>query len=192
MTLTIKVKGTPRPQGSKRVFNRFGRMMLVEASKHLPAWRRAVKKAAMQAMKNANLDLNNWPLFNRKNYCTVIYVFFIKRFGTDIDKLIRAVNDACTDAKVWMDDSQIQDISARKIKVATIYEEGVALRIIPHGKSYDELIAEGDLSGYAVRQRLVGEKAEAVIPERKILRLEDVFDDVEDGIAKAVKQLDDI
>ena len=33
----------------------------------------------------------------------------------DLDKLIRAMNDSLTDARVWGDDGQVTTISARKI-----------------------------------------------------------------------------
>jgi Holliday junction resolvase RusA-like endonuclease len=48
----------------------------------------------------------------------------------DLDKLLRLVNDAITDAGcVWLDDAQVVEIRARKVYVTT--QPGCSIRIHP-------------------------------------------------------------
>lgn len=123
--VTLNVPGIPIPQGSKNIFN--GR--LVETNSHkLRIWRKAIAAASVNHHQGEPLDC---PLH-------LIVEFRFPRpkhhFGTgknslvlkekaptyytakpDLDKLIRAVGDALTQAGVIRDDSRITRITASKI-----------------------------------------------------------------------------
>ena len=105
--IQFRVYGEPAPQGSKTIM----RGRLVETSKKLPAWRKAVKEAADQVDFYTESDVD------------VLIIFFLKKPKTskrqrpsvkpDIDKLIRAVGDSLS-GSVIKDDAQIVTIGARK------------------------------------------------------------------------------
>ena len=118
MELFFDVYGIAAPQGSKK---HVGSGRFVEASKKLPAWRKAVKAAASDAMA-----LADWVTLSGPSELHV--VFFLPRpqsvtagrrelpiVPPDIDKLIRAVQDSCTDAGVWEDDSLVCKVTAYKV-----------------------------------------------------------------------------
>lgn len=115
--LKFVVYGIPRPQGSKRGFYRNGRVVLVEASKQLPEWRGAVIESA----KLAALE-SGWVTCD--SACRVEVTFFLPKPKTvkrqfpivppDADKLLRAVFDSLTAAKVVSDDSVICDVIVLK------------------------------------------------------------------------------
>lgn len=105
--LDFYVTGTPAPQGSKRYIGN-GRM--IEMSKRLPAWRKALVVKATEILAGRDGFDRDTPLycgltFNMPRGRTVT-----RRYPTvtpDIDKLERAVFDAMTTAKVWGDDAQV-------------------------------------------------------------------------------------
>ena len=109
-TVEFRVYGRPAPQGSKAYK---GNQRFVEASKYLPAWRKAVKNAAAVAQGGA-------PLFEAP--VRVEVRFWLERPkkpkfdrpGTppDLDKLCRAVFDALS-GTVWLDDALVVDLNAR-------------------------------------------------------------------------------
>ena len=118
MELFFEVYGIPAPQGSKKSI---GNGRFIEASKKLPAWRKKVKEAAEVAMAN-----QSWVTLSGAVELSV--VFFLPRpksvapgkrilptVPPDIDKLIRAVSDSCSNALVWEDDSLVCKVSAYKI-----------------------------------------------------------------------------
>lgn len=118
MELCFEVYGIPAPQGSKKSI---GGGRFVEASKKLPAWRKRVKEAAVNAMACVDWVELSGPV-------ELSVVFFLPRPRTipaskrplptvppDIDKLIRAVADSCTDAMVWEDDSLVCKVTAHKV-----------------------------------------------------------------------------
>lgn len=118
MELCFEVYGIPAPQGSKKSI---GGGRFVEASKKLPAWRKRVTEAAELAMADAD-----WVTLSGPAELSV--VFFLPRPGSvpakkrmlptvppDIDKLIRAVADSCTNALVWQDDSLVCKVTAHKV-----------------------------------------------------------------------------
>ena len=112
--LSFFVAGTPAPQGSKR---HVGGGRMVEQSKRLPAWRKAVTEAGVEALAGR-------PGFDNHVALVCSLTFYLHRGVTvtrplptvtpDKDKLERAVNDALTKAKVWGDDAQITDGSTKK------------------------------------------------------------------------------
>tara|TARA_S200002703_G_scaffold8026_1_gene8256 strand:- start:133 stop:546 length:414 start_codon:yes stop_codon:yes gene_type:complete len=116
--LFFEVYGIAAPQGSKKSI---GNNRFVEASKKLPAWRKAVKEAAESAIADSD-----WVTLSGPAELSV--VFFLPRpqsvtaskrmlptVPPDIDKLIRAVADSCTNALVWEDDSLVCKVTAYKV-----------------------------------------------------------------------------
>lgn len=116
----FSVAGTPRPQGSKRVV----RGRLLEASRHVAAWREAVRQAATEAMPDGYEP--------HDGQVEVSLVFLMPRpkghvgarglrpsaptspLGRpDVDKLARAVLDALTGV-IFRDDSQVVLLTASK------------------------------------------------------------------------------
>lgn len=118
------VPGTPVPQGSKR---HVGNGVLIESARGLKDWRRAITDAAWS---HAGLEPWTGPV-------SVGLTFYVARpkghhvagdpsrpvkanapdvptTKPDLDKLVRAVLDAMTDAGVWRDDSQVVWLQARK------------------------------------------------------------------------------
>jgi Holliday junction resolvase RusA-like endonuclease len=119
--LGFDVFGRPAPQGSKRYIGGSAKQggRFIEASKYLPAWRKAVMEAALQA-----IDLQGWV--KASGPVEVEVTFFLERPATvtqakrpwpikppDLDKLVRSL-DSLTDAGVWDDDGQMVKLIARK------------------------------------------------------------------------------
>ncbi len=119
--------GIPAPQGSKRAFrNKYsGRIQQVESSARIAPWRSDVRDAAMAALAIGE------PLFSGPLTVRLRFVFARPKShlsasgamkasapthlatGPDLDKLCRAVLDACT-GLLWTDDRQVDDLVARK------------------------------------------------------------------------------
>lgn len=131
------IAGDPRPQGSKKAFNRGAHIVLVEANKDLPAWRDHMKK--MFALKMMEFDhrfdvavsvsLTFWlrrPKTVTRQYATQTY---------DIDKLTRAVLDSLTQAEVIKDDSYVVDLTVRK-NYDDLHEPGVLVTLTPFDNSF--------------------------------------------------------
>jgi Holliday junction resolvase RusA-like endonuclease len=125
------VPGEPRPQGSKKAFNRGKHIVLVEANKQLPAWREQMRKAfeiKMLELDNplvtaVSVSLTFWltrPKTVKREYATGTY---------DLDKLTRAVLDSLQD-KVLTNDNLVVDLTARK-NYADNHESGVLVTVIP-------------------------------------------------------------
>ena len=109
----ITVDGLPAPQGSKR---HIGGGRMIEMSKKLPAWRKAVIDAA-QSAAGPEWERMRPPL--RAN----LHVFLPRpgrsKFGgpwgpPDLDKLQRAIGDALEQAGIITDDAGIVEWHARK------------------------------------------------------------------------------
>lgn len=132
-TLSITVHGTPAPQGSKNV-NRHG--AVYESSEAVRPWRVAVTDAAVMALRGLKDTWGkDWaPLSGPVGLEVYFHVRRLKgHYGTgrnagkiklsapvyppvqpDLSKLIRATEDALTDAGVWRDDAQVVAIMASK------------------------------------------------------------------------------
>tara|TARA_R110000803_G_scaffold96343_4_gene164498 strand:- start:1265 stop:1675 length:411 start_codon:yes stop_codon:yes gene_type:complete len=113
--ISFDVFGEPAPQGSKTIM----RGRLVEASsKKLKPWRKAVTLAAMTHLEDSGVAFLD-------DAVEITVKFYVRRGTTvkrllptvpsDLDKLIRAVNDSLTDAQVWNDDSQVVKLTAFKV-----------------------------------------------------------------------------
>lgn len=115
MTLTLYVAGIPAPQGSKRAFVIGGKARLVEMSKRVKPWRRAVEYASIEAARRAQVGPFLGPV-------RVSLEFVMPRPKTtkhpactskpDLDKLVRATLDGL--APVIPEDSCVVRISAFK------------------------------------------------------------------------------
>ena len=117
MSITFFARGTPRPQGSKRAVGRGRKTILVEMSRGLPGWRFRVYRAAVEAKRQAELEIIPGPIA-----VTLEFVMPRPKRTTrpdcdgppDLDKLCRGVFDALTMAGLIEDDSRVISLRARK------------------------------------------------------------------------------
>lgn len=114
--ITIIVSGVPQAQGSKIAgVTRDGRAFMREANdKTLRPWRRAVRDAARAVMVDRGPLLRPYRLSAEFVFPTVVSE--PDRWGHDVkpdlSHLVRAIEDALTDAKVWADDAQVVEYGA--------------------------------------------------------------------------------
>jgi crossover junction endodeoxyribonuclease RusA len=152
MMLFARVYGVPAPQGSKSfkgTFRRNGRTMgiLVESSKKVKPWRQAVTAAVLEANAEAKAHF--------ADAVRLTVQFIMPRTGAepkgwtrhhtkapDLSKLIRATEDAITDAAVWTDDSRVVEVVASKATAepgeppgCCIVIEALPAKEKPHGKA---------------------------------------------------------
>jgi Holliday junction resolvase RusA-like endonuclease len=125
----------PAPQGSKKYVGTRRTAaganipLIIEASPKLPAWRKAVSDAVVQAMQESG-DLSKF-----EGAVKVEAVFYLTRKPSvkrdlptvppDVDKLTRALLDACK--AVWTDDALVVRLEVSK-KYA-VGQSGVAVTI---------------------------------------------------------------
>lgn len=112
-SLSFFVPGLPKPQGSKR---HLGNGIMVESA-NISDWRTAVATVGMNAAR-----ISGWQQLD--GACEVTLWFRLQAPKTrpralpfvlpDIDKLARAVLDALTVARIFVDDSRVTDLIARK------------------------------------------------------------------------------
>lgn len=120
VVLAITVHGKPVTQGSK-TRTRWG--MRDDNGDRLRPWRESVKHAAFDALDGG--DRLEGPVqvevaftFDRpKSAPKRRPCWPVTRSSGDVDKLVRAVFDALTDAGVWRDDAQVVEVGARKLHV---------------------------------------------------------------------------
>lgn len=138
--LQVFAPGIPQPQGSKNAYRRGNKIVLVEANKNLPAWRRLVT----EKLEAANSDCQPFS-----GAVSLDVMFFMPRPKTvkrelptvppDLDKLIRAINDSATDAGIIDDDSQVVEIVAYKFYEADNLPSGALITYSPFlGVSFDK------------------------------------------------------
>lgn len=114
---SFMVIGTPAPQGSKR---HVGHGIMVESSKKLKPWREAVKYAALQHAPTLPLD---GPLHVRMVFTLRKPISAPKRRRIwpdrtpDLSKILRATEDALTDAGIWSDDARVVEYT----RLAKVY-----------------------------------------------------------------------
>ena len=110
MISKFSVEGLPAPQGSKR---HVGNGRMIEASKYLPAWRKAIEtecRSLFDEPMDGALEVELWfylprPSSVSREYPTVM---------PDVDKLVRAVGDGLTQGGAIADDARIVDLHAYK------------------------------------------------------------------------------
>jgi Holliday junction resolvase RusA-like endonuclease len=135
------VAGDPRPQGSKKAFNRGKHIVLVEANKDLPAWRETMKRMFELKMLERDspfpvavaVTIHFWlrrPKTVTRQYATGTY---------DIDKLTRAVLDSLQSANVIVNDNLVVDLTVRK-SYDDDHESGVLVTVVPYD---NETITQG-------------------------------------------------
>jgi Holliday junction resolvase RusA-like endonuclease len=108
---------------------------MIEASKYLPAWRKAVTLAAVDAMADVG-----WV--SEDSAAQVTVTFYVARPATvkiadrpypikppDVDKLGRGVLDALSDAGVWGDDAQCVKLTVMKF-YADMREPGAVVEVV--------------------------------------------------------------
>lgn len=127
--VSFETLGIPVPQGSKRAFIQRGRALMVESNAdRLALWRNDVVASARRARKS--LAVITGPVFvemvftfprPKSHFGTGANAHVLKRSAPhhhvitpDLDKLVRAVGDALTIAKVIDDDKQIVSTHASK------------------------------------------------------------------------------
>lgn len=138
MNLTLEVFGRPAPQGSKRYIGGSAKQggRFIEASKYLPAWRKAVTQEALAVIAEERWEKVEGPV-------ELEVTFFLERPATikqsarpypikppDLDKLIRGISDSLTDAGVWQDDSQVVRVIAAKF-YDDDHKPGAVIKITP-------------------------------------------------------------
>lgn len=114
------VYGKPAPQGSKNAFVIGKRAVMVEASKHLPAWRNDIVLAVKQ-MFYATEDVAKFV--DPVRLKVTLYIERPKQpkhkawpgGKPDLDHYIRAVGDALTIGGLLADDALIVQIEAEKV-----------------------------------------------------------------------------
>jgi crossover junction endodeoxyribonuclease RusA len=115
--IVFTVRGLPVPQGSTRAFVSGGRARVVSTSAPLAAWRHAIATEARAAM--GDRPTIDGPV-------AVAADFYLRRPKSaprrvmhpatkpDVDKLARALLDACTGV-VFVDDSRVVSLSVGKL-----------------------------------------------------------------------------
>jgi hypothetical protein len=113
-TVVIRAVGRPAPQGSK---TRGSAGQLREASNYFPAWRQAVKRAALRTLVDMGVAPADRPVFPAGTAVHLRGLTFFLAEGQqpaaapDIEKLVRAVFDPLTMARVWHDDGQVSSMN---------------------------------------------------------------------------------
>jgi Holliday junction resolvase RusA-like endonuclease len=131
-TLTLQVPGSAAPQGSKR---HVGGGRMIESSPHVRKWRATVASHTLAAIvREERQGHGTWPAtgpcrltvtfhfprpkhhYRTGKFATVLRAVAPARMqtGPDLDKLVRAIGDALTDACAILDDRQIDVIYAGK------------------------------------------------------------------------------
>lgn len=141
---TCTVIGTPVPQGSSRAFNIPGRRMPIVTSdnKNLKSWRSTcassfIDELLLQGFQPGNPDL---PLFSAPVGVTIQFLMprtkalpkRVEKAHTvkpDLDKLIRSILDALTQARVLVDDSLVTEIRATKRYALTEESPGARVEV---------------------------------------------------------------
>lgn len=117
MTVTFFVSGVPVPQGSKTAFVVGKRAIVTDANKDkLKPWRAEVTRVAADAWGGRESLAGAVSVDVR---FVTVKPKSVKRetphVKPDIDKLLRALFDGLTDAKVWLDDAQVVRLTASKV-----------------------------------------------------------------------------
>jgi Holliday junction resolvase RusA-like endonuclease len=117
--ITIMVRGTPAPQGSKKFVGttKDGRGLLVESSKKVRPWRQDVKAAAVDLIERTGMPPIDGPVIVRMVFTLPKPASAPKKRRTypmrtpDLSKLARSTEDALTEAGIWMDDARVIEYS---------------------------------------------------------------------------------
>jgi len=155
-THAIFVPGLPVTQGSgKAITSRStGRAMYLHSNaKALRQFRQALKRAWTSAYPTAEpatgpLQLSVTQIIARpaSHYGTGRNSGLLKAKAPgypdkrpDLDKILRAVGDACTDAGIWVDDAQVIKVTAKKEYALQLETPGVYIAIAPFPTNEEHL-----------------------------------------------------
>jgi len=129
-SLLFTADGIPAPQGSKRIVPTSRGPRVIESSgEKLKTWRRTVTAAAARAHVGGPIT---GPVVVTVNFHLVAPQrprFTTPAARPDLDKLLRAVLDALTDAEVWEDDGQVIALSASKRWSSATYPPGATILV---------------------------------------------------------------
>ncbi len=124
--ITFVAHGVPAPKGSTKAFVRGGRAIVVNDCERTKPWQAVVMHAAIEAMGGARL-MATGPVAVGIEFRLPRPKSLLKRDGTprderrapavkpDLDKLVRSILDAITDAGVWLDDGQVVSMFTTKV-----------------------------------------------------------------------------
>jgi len=168
--IQFSVRGKPVPQGSK---NQWGG----ESSKFLKPWRDSVTVAAVEAMVEAREVMMLGPVilvcrFNmprpKSHYRSGARAHELKPSAPlfvptkpDLDKLLRAVGDALTNAGVVRDDCQITGVVAHKKYADGPPSMDVTVISVPEAQALKAL----DDAASEIPQELIDEFDRAFVPD---------------------------
>lgn len=138
--IAFEVPGEPQPQGSTKAFRHrhTGRVMVTSDNARLRPWRDAVCWHARQALAGRGALVGPVEVvvefrfarpgghFGKRGLRPTAPREHIVR--PDLDKLVRAVLDALSEAGVWRDDAQVVETKARKRYHA---QPGAAIEVRP-------------------------------------------------------------
>lgn len=114
--ISFSVRGVPAPQGSTRAFVVKGRAVTTNKTPALTAWRTAIsdeaRKVAPPALLGGALNVTCYFQFDAPKSRKKQGMTMFSR--PDLDKLLRAVLDACTGV-LWHDDSQVCILRGHKV-----------------------------------------------------------------------------
>jgi crossover junction endodeoxyribonuclease RusA len=137
MLFALDVYGKPAPQGSHKAYVVAGRARIVNDSESTLPWRQAVVDAA-----RAEIDRYDGEWVPLEGPLVTHIAFWLPRpVGApktidirpikkpDLDKILRATNDALTAAGVWRDDSQVVSSHEEKFyslgpELSRLYQRG--------------------------------------------------------------------
>lgn len=130
--LAFGVPGIPQPQGSKR---HVGNGRMIESSLKLQPWRdRVVYEARQVMLREGRQTMASATLTVTFRFPRPASVTVKKRpqhtVKPDLDKLIRAVGDALTEAGVVTDDACIHRITALKVYADDPSQSGAVITVV--------------------------------------------------------------
>lgn len=140
ITLEVFVPGKPEPQGSSRAFRHGNRVVITSANPKLKSWRAKMTEALREEAERRNIS-------DYSGAAAMLVTFVLPRPAShltskgeltksapeahlskpDLDKLVRAVGDAISDAGIWRDDSVLMSLQAAKYYSDAFLEPGVTI-----------------------------------------------------------------
>lgn len=143
VVITFSVRGNPVTKGSMRPWHKWradGRCLVTMSEEHgarLKEWRALAATQAKRAMRDlmpfgGPVRVEMTFTFERpKTHKTLErdIPWVAVRGRNDIEKLVRAMHDAMTDAAVWGDDAQVSVLSAEKRYCDGLERPGVVVTV---------------------------------------------------------------
>jgi len=141
--MQITVYGLPAPQGSKKFVGvKGGRGIMIESCPAVRPWRESIKCAAIESGGRVAGPVFFFLTFTLPRPRSASKKRIWPDRKPDLSKLIRAVEDALTDAGVWEDDARIVMCLSAKYYVAqcpaALDRPGVVIVIEEAKRIYDD------------------------------------------------------